>query len=94
MNDTERLKEERRKRKEERRKEINLTMLRYTREEMLEKIVTTLETFLKGESHGMVAKFVVDAWMCGSSWKGWNNASDYEIAEEFLRITETDGEIE
>jgi hypothetical protein len=42
MNDTERRKEERRKRKEERLKEINLTMLRYTREEMLERIVTTL----------------------------------------------------
>ena len=82
MNDTETL------------KEIVLAKLSYTRKEMLERIEEYEGRGADDDSHENLAEFVINAVMDGFSWKGWNNASDYEIAEEFLRITETDGEIE
>ena len=76
MNDTETL------------KEIVLAKLSYTRKEMLERIEEYEGRCADDDSHENLAEFVINAVMDGFSWKGWNNASDYEIAEEFIRIKE------
>jgi hypothetical protein len=82
MNDTETL------------KEIALAKLSYTRKEMLERIEEYEESCADDDSHETLAEVVIDAMMNGFAWKGWNNASDYEIAEEFIRIKELFEEID
>jgi hypothetical protein len=82
MNDTETL------------KEIALAKLSYTRKEMLERIEEYEGSCADDDSHENLAEFVINAMMDGFSWKGWNNASDNEIAEEFIRIKEIFEEIE
>jgi hypothetical protein len=61
---------------------------RYTRKEMLERIEEYEEHCADADSHETLAEVVIDAMMNGFAWKGWNNASDNEIAEEFIRIKE------
>ena len=82
MNDTETL------------KEIALAKLSYTRKEMLERIEEYEGRCADDDSHENLAEVVINAMMDGFSWKGWNNASDNKIAEEFIRIKEFFEEIE